>query len=36
VRASAAAAEVRERMKTAGVCHSDLHVIKGDLAMSCR
>ena len=21
------------RMKTAGVCHSDLHVIKGDLAM---
>src|SRR3954453_24143636 len=25
--------EVRVRMKTAGVCHSDLHVIKGDLAM---
>jgi S-(hydroxymethyl)glutathione dehydrogenase/alcohol dehydrogenase len=27
------AGEVRVRMKTAGVCHSDLHVIKGDLAM---
>ena len=25
--------EVRVRMKTAGVCHSDLHVMKGDLAM---
>lgn len=25
--------EVRVRMKAAGVCHSDLHVIKGDLAM---
>jgi S-(hydroxymethyl)glutathione dehydrogenase/alcohol dehydrogenase len=25
--------EVRVRMKTAGVCHSDLHVFKGDLAM---
>jgi len=25
--------EVRVRLKTAGVCHSDLHVIKGDLAM---
>src|SRR3954464_9283471 len=25
--------EVRAQMKTAGVCHSDLHVIKGDLAM---
>src|SRR3954471_19808648 len=27
------AGEVRVRMKAAGVCHSDLHVIKGDLAM---
>ena len=25
--------EVRVRMKAAGVCHSDLHVIKGDLSM---
>jgi hypothetical protein len=24
--------EVRVRLKTAGVCHSDLHVIEGDLA----
>lgn len=29
------AGEVTVRMKAAGVCHSDLHVIKGDLPMPC-
>lgn len=29
------AGEVTVRMKAAGVCHSDLHVIKGDLPMTC-
>ncbi|HEY1081102.1 MAG TPA: Zn-dependent alcohol dehydrogenase [Prosthecobacter sp.] len=29
------AGEVMVRMKAAGVCHSDLHVIKGDLPMPC-
>jgi S-(hydroxymethyl)glutathione dehydrogenase/alcohol dehydrogenase len=29
------AGEVTVRMKAAGVCHSDLHVIKGDLLMPC-
>jgi len=28
-------AEVIVRMKAAGVCHSDLHVMKGDLPMPC-
>jgi len=27
--------EVMVRMKAAGICHSDLHVIKGDLPMPC-
>ncbi|MCB1227218.1 MAG: Zn-dependent alcohol dehydrogenase [Verrucomicrobiales bacterium] len=27
--------EVRVRMKAAGVCHSDLHVMKGDLPLPC-
>lgn len=29
------AGEVTVRMKAAGVCHSDLHVMKGDLPMPC-
>jgi S-(hydroxymethyl)glutathione dehydrogenase/alcohol dehydrogenase len=29
------AGEVLVRMKAAGVCHSDLHVMKGDLPMPC-
>jgi len=29
------AGEVRVRMKAAGICHSDLHVMKGDLPMPC-
>ena len=29
------AGEVTVRMKAAGICHSDLHVIKGDLPMPC-